>query len=287
MISWPWDSLIEGFDEETGFPIYDRAYKAEELRMILRKVFSNGVFAETPEAFTVTPDRGMTISVSAGTCHIQGDVGVEKSSRTLILSADKSLPRIDSIVLRWDNNIDVRSIELFVKKGTPAAKPERPKLTRETSVWELGICDILVPANSTTISQTNITDTRLETERCGIVTPFTTIDTTTFFLQVQAALDESQEDATRLLRQLEVEIRRAYELSQSLLDESFVGEVLSRLELLARDYIIYTTIDDDIRDMIDDDMGNPIEGSVVFKVKDGGGEVDTAVTNAQIRSLFE
>lgn len=188
MISFPWDSIVLGFDQETGFPLYDRGYKAEQLRTVLMKVFSQGVFDEQPDAFVVTENEGMSVLVSPGTCHIQGDIGVEDSTRQLVFTAASSLPRIDTVVLRWDNNIDARNIDLYVKQGVAAEVPVRPSLTRAETVWELGICDIFIPANSTAISGSRITDTRLETARCGIVTPFTTIDTTTFYNQIQAAI---------------------------------------------------------------------------------------------------
>lgn len=188
MISWPWDSLVLGKDEETGFPLYDRGYKAEELRAVLMRLFSNGVFDDTP-SFVITPGENMSVLVSPGTCFIQGDIGYEASVREIVFTAASSQPRIDTVVLRWDNNIDARSIDLYVHQGVASATPVRPTLTRTESVWELGLADIYIPANTTSISAERITDTRLETARCGIVTPFTSIDTTTFYNQLKAQTD--------------------------------------------------------------------------------------------------
>lgn len=191
MISWPWDGVEIGFDSETGFPILDREYTAEELREVLMTFFSNGVFMEQANAFTPKAGNGMEITISPGRCFIQGDVGVENSTRTMVFKAASSQDRYDTVVLRWDNNLEARHIELYVKQGTAAAKPVRPGLTRGESVWELGLCDVFIPAGTTSISQSRITDTRLETARCGSVQPFQTIDTSTFFYQIQEEVDRA------------------------------------------------------------------------------------------------
>lgn len=288
MISWPWDSLIEGFDEETGFPIYDRTYLAEQLRTVLKKVFSNGVFAETPEAFVVTTREGNNVNVSAGTCHVQGGIGVEQENRVLMFSPDSKLPRIDTIVLRWDNNIESREIDLYVKQGVAAANPVRPSLTRTESIWELGIADVLIPAGSSSITQSRITDTRLETQRCGIVTPFTTIDTTTFFNQIQQAINDNIYDIERIIRELEAETERTRELADALINETFVGQVLDILETLAKKHVMYLSIQDDATDSIDDSNGDKILGDVRFQIGgSGSGECDCeAASNAEIDTLF-
>ena len=207
MISWPWDSIVEGFDEDTGFPLYDRSYTAEELREVLMTFFSNGVFTEQADAFAPKAGTGMEITISPGRCFIQGDVGIEDIARTMVFKAASSQDRYDTVVLRWDNNLDARHIELYVKQGTASAKPTRPGLTRGETVWELGICDVFIPAGTTSISQSRITDTRLETARCGSVQPFQTINTTTFFDQIQA------------------EVNRATELAEAAIDGTLYGKL--------------------------------------------------------------
>ena len=285
MISWPWDSIVEGYDEETGFPIYDRAYRAEQLREIILRVFSEGVFAETPEAFVVRAN-GMGVKISKGTCHIRGDIGLEDEETTLLIAPSSSQNRIDTIVLRWDNNIDARHIILDVKQGTPAKNPQRPSLTRIESVWELGLADIYVTAGASSIASNKITDTRLETERCGIVTPFTTIDTTSFFQQIRNSINENIFDIDIVIRELMAQTERAKELADSLIDETFAGQVMDALEKLARKHILYTSIDDDATDAIDDNNGNKILGDVHFQIGGSGGLDYEIATNEDIDALF-
>lgn len=285
MISWPWDSVFQGFDEETGFPIGDRMYKAEQLRAIMRKVFSNGVFAETPEAFVVSVN-GMTVNVSPGTCHIQGDIGVEDETSTLMLTAAPNQNRIDTVVLRWDANISARDITIDVIQGVPAASPKRPELTRTASVWELGLADVYIPKGATSINSSRVTDTRLETSRCGIVTPFTTIDTTTFFNQIQIAIQSGTADIDRLTRELEAEIERTKELADSLIGETFVGQVMEILEELAKKHVIWLSIDDDATDAIDDSNGDRLLGDVKFGIGGSGGCDCDPASDEEIDQLF-
>lgn len=289
MISFPWDSVNLGLGDN-GFPLYDRAYKAEQLREVLKVFFSDGVFMRPAASFPVRAADGMKVIVSPGNCHIQGDIGVERSEREMVFQAASSADRIDTVVLRWDINIDARSIDLYVKQGVASATPARPALTRNESVYELGICDVFIPANSTSITQQRITDTRSESARCGFVVPFEDIDTTTFYNQIQSAIDDRisylesessrivnrlDSDSDRIVRELDAESAgqmralraetdRAVRLANQLVDETFAGEVLKRLETIAVEHTLYTTVDDSETAPISDSSGNEITGAVVF-----------------------
>lgn len=216
MKSFPWDAIVEGFDEKTGFPIYDRQYDAKDFRDVMSRFFSNGIFADEPLGFAVKAGTGMTVTVEGGTCFIDGTTGIETDTQTLIVpDADKTNPRIDTVVLRWDANLDERSIDLYVITGTPAKTPVRPALTRvKDYIWELGICDILVPAGSVSVAGTRITDTRLETARCGIVAPFAEFDTTSFYTfltnKVNSLADEVEKDSLQYLEDTKSDIDKKF-----------------------------------------------------------------------------
>lgn len=188
MRSFPFDSLDITYDENK-LPIFDRDYTAEDLREDRKAFFSDGVFMDSDQALQVTAGDGMSVLVSPGKCEINGTTGYEKNERKLVLQAASSQDRIDTVVARWNNNNDTRSIDLYVRTGVAQDVPVRPTLVRNESVFELGLGDVYIAADTTTVVPQRITDTRLETERCGIVTPFAQIDTTTFYTQIQAAID--------------------------------------------------------------------------------------------------
>ena len=189
---FPVDSIVTKLGED-GLPIYDRPYVSADLREVYANFFSNGVFMDDSTSLqVVNATGGMNVYVKAGTCHVNGAFGVETEQRTLQLdAASASLDRIDTIVARLDLAIEARSLDLHVLKGTPAADPVRPNLTRNETVWELGLADVYLPKGIATISQGRISDTRLETQRCGAVMPFVEFDTTTLFEQLKQATQDA------------------------------------------------------------------------------------------------
>ena len=188
MNGFPFDSQITGYDAD-GLPQYDRASNAEEFARLLAAFLCDGVFAQ--DMCAVTAGVGMTATVGAGACMIQGRYGYAAAAESVTFVGAEASPRIDTVALRLNLATSARGIYPCVVKGTASASPVRPALTRDATVWELGLADVLIPANSSAIAQSRITDTRLETARCGIVAAIlSAVDPTTFYNQIQAALDE-------------------------------------------------------------------------------------------------
>lgn len=217
MKSFPWDSIATSMGED-GFPRYDRNYTAEDLCEVYEAFFSDGVFLNEPEAFAVTADDGMNVTVQSGKCFISGTVGWENASRTIALQAPSESDRIDTVVLRRNANKDERKIDIYVKQGTPGTVPAEPSLTRNGNVYELGLANIFVASNDEAVSQQRITDTRLDDSRCGMVTPLLDIDTTTFFAQIQAAIDAN-------VGELQEQTERAIGLSNAALEGGLAAQI--------------------------------------------------------------
>lgn len=194
MISYPFDSQITGYAED-GSPIYDRAADSSVLRRWMANYFTDGVFhGVNSMGMRVTPGAGMEVSVSPGAVSIQGAIGIEDVARKLVLSASGTSARIDTVVARLNLETDVRSVDLYVVTGTPSQNPVRPSLTRNMSIWELGLADIRVNAGSSQLTITDITDTRYDQTRCGAVScPLSQIDTSTILEQWNAKLAELEQ----------------------------------------------------------------------------------------------
>lgn len=187
MKSYPFTSQVS-YDGE-GLPRYDRAVDSEFLRAVFKQYFSDGVFYNPAGALQVTADTGMNVQVAPGACHIQGAMAIEDSPRVLAVQASGELDRIDTVVARLDLALGVRSIDLYVLKGTPSETPAAPALTRNNTVWELGLADLFIAKSTTEISQRRITDTRLDTARCGqVIAPAAPADLEPYFAQLQAAI---------------------------------------------------------------------------------------------------
>ena len=159
-------------DPDTGavMPEFDRAVTSEPLREYIKGVITNGVLPNPSNNLQVSAGtNGMTVLVNAGFCVIEGGLAIEPNTRTLeVTSADSTHDRIDTVVARWDSNDAVRRVDLHIKAGVPASTPVRPTLTRNESIYELGLADVFVTKGVATITNEKITDTRMESARCGI-----------------------------------------------------------------------------------------------------------------------
>lgn len=188
MISFPFDSSISSYDEN-GYPIYDRASTSADFALLFSSFLKNGVFGA--QMCEVLAGSGMTATVGLGKFLIDGRFGSVKDTVETVTfeAASSSYGRYDTVVLRRDLSTSVNNMVCAVVTGTPSRSPSAPALTRDASVWELGIANVYIPARSTAISQANITDTRLDNSRCGLVAAILTdLDTTSLYTQIQAEL---------------------------------------------------------------------------------------------------
>lgn len=187
MIGFPFDSHITF--ESDGTPVYDRAITSAPLRKLIAKLLTDGVLPNPSTNLQVEAGSGMNVVVNPGFAICAGGLKLEENQRTLaIQAADSNYDRIDTVVLRWNDNDSERICDLYIVEGIPAASPLRPELTRTESIWELGLADLFINKNSSAISNQRITDTRYETARCGIISAISEFDTTTLYQQVQADL---------------------------------------------------------------------------------------------------
>jgi hypothetical protein len=170
----------------------DRKYKAEFFAKYFATFISNGVFPNPSTNLQVVANNDMTVTVKAGPGWINGYVYFNGSDLILPIEvADGALNRIDRIVLQY--NTTDRSITAKVKKGAFASSPVALDLQRDADAYELGLADVYIAAGATSIAQSNITDLRLDTTKCGIVHgTVEQVDTTTIFNQYQSWLVNTQ-----------------------------------------------------------------------------------------------
>lgn len=165
----------------------DRKYSADDLSSFFVKLISDGVFPNPSNNLKVVAKSGLTVTVKEGFGFIKAKYAENTSDYDLTLdAADTDNPRIDRIVLRLSTTN--RNITLNILKGTPAAEPEAPALTRTSTVYELCLASIAVAANATAIATADITDTRGNSSLCGYVYGLIQqIDTTDLFNQYNDA----------------------------------------------------------------------------------------------------
>jgi len=171
---------------------HDRTYKAEDWAEYFASFIGNGVFPLPSTGLQVVVSSGMDVTLKAGKAWINGYFYNNTGDLTVSLdTADGQLNRIDRVVIRWD--LTNRTIISAVKSSPFSASPTAPALQRDADIYELAVADIYVGAGVTAITQSNITDKRLDTSLCGIVAAVVDqIDTEAFNAQLQAWFVEYQ-----------------------------------------------------------------------------------------------
>lgn len=226
----------------------DRVYLAEDFAMFFSTLIANGVFPNPSTNLQVlaNEETPMAITIKPGKAWINGYLYWNPDNLVKNLESAYTNPRIDRVVIRWVSNS--REIKAYVLTGIPGAVPVAPELTRNSDVWELAIADIWVGANVTTITQANITDTRLSNDLCGIVHALVQqVDVTTIFNQYQAWYLETVNDATTdiatMLSAFQSSFNAWFASIQDILDENTAGNLLNMInDLIERMNIAETAI---------------------------------------------
>lgn len=155
-------------------PQGDRAVSDDDLRKIIRSIWSDGVMAVNPDGsdLQVQAAYGMTVRVMPGGCIISGAIGREDNIRPITIDdAHPTLKRIDRIVARFDLSESQRNIEIYKKVGTPSTTPVAPELVRQPNFYELALADVYIGAGVSEITNNAVLDQRANKELCGYVLP--------------------------------------------------------------------------------------------------------------------
>lgn len=179
---------------EKSFPFNsvskDRIYKAEDFAEYFAQLIGTGIIYKTAEALKIKADSGMNVILQSGGAFVKGRGYINTNDLSFTIeTADGVLNRVDRVVISC--NYSTRAITAKIKKGAYSAQPTAPALQRDGDVYELAIADIYIGKGVTTISQAVITDQRLNTELCGIVTGvIEQADTTEIFQQFTTYLEQ-------------------------------------------------------------------------------------------------
>ncbi len=164
---------------------YDRPTKAIDFDRHFKDLFTNGVFMSPSTNLQVLASgQDMYIAIQSGPAWINGKKYDNDSPLYLAIdTADSASARIDRVVIRCDYTR--RAVYAAVIKGAYAQTPAAPALQRDADAYELALADIAVAAGATEIRQADITDLRLNSNLCGLVSFCNSFDTTAIFNQMQ------------------------------------------------------------------------------------------------------
>lgn len=185
----------------------DREYLAEDFARYFKQFIGNGIYAQPANGLKVMSSGFMGLSVNKGEAFVDGYHGhVEETVNLILDEGDVTYARIDRIVMRL--NLLDRQWEVAVVKGTPEAVPKAPLLDRYVgeagNYYELGLATVYVKQNATSITDTEITDTRLDDETCGMVAGVVDqVDMTDLYKQFQSFLEQNITQWTEIKKQQE------------------------------------------------------------------------------------
>lgn len=166
---------------------------------------TSGVFGADGN-LSVTNNGNMTVNVADGVGWLANDDAdgtvfwndtKEQTGSELKLTvplANAVYPRIDRVVVTWATvDYSVKpSIEIL--SGTAASNPTAPALTNNTLKRQISLAQIYVGAAASKITAANVTDERLDSTVCGLVTDWVSVDTTTMQQQFKEFLQQIKEE---------------------------------------------------------------------------------------------
>lgn len=238
----------------------DRKYSAEDWAAYFALFLSNGVFYSSADRLKVTAYEGMKVKVGKGAGFIAGRMYILEADTTITLdTADGALNRIDRIVLRCDYTN--RLITIAVKKGSYSASPTAPELTRDADAYELALADVYVAAGVVTITTANITDQRLNTALCGIVTGLVEqADTQEIFDEFYAYLQEFKQTTQVDIEAWTLEQQQAYITWYTQQQEDFANWYNTHTTAWQQEF---NTWFDEVQGMLEGDVATNLTNRVI------------------------
>lgn len=197
--------------EIKSFPNNQDTYIGAEEVMRWLHGRTSGVFAAAGNAAVAaleTPGMAVTVTDGTGWLADAGGNGIVWWNDKYVTSgvllqltvdiADAALTRIDRVIVEWKTTNYVDLPEIKVLKGTASSGAAAPALTNNSTLRQISLAKITIPAGSTKITASMITDERLNPAVCGLVTDGLTVDTTTMQAQFSAFLAKIQNDLANI-----------------------------------------------------------------------------------------
>lgn len=274
----------------------DRKYNASHWANYFKPLFRSGVFNGD---LKVTANGQMSVTVATGYAWLEGYGYQNTEPLEIDLEvASGNLNRYDAIKIKLD--LSARTINAYADKGGNATAPTCPTNVRSETVYEVTIAEINIPAGTTAITQSMITDTRMDESKCGWVAgAVTQIDFsqiyeqfTTYFAEQKARIafdvedfeediGEKKEDATAYLQQYKGNVDE---------DKTAADEFLENFKQYLQNYTSqqqgeFEAWVEQIKGILDDETA----GNLLLLIQDLQSRVDiletVAVTNEVVQAI--
>lgn len=206
--------------EIKSFPNNQDEYQGAEWLIRWHHGRTSGVFGADKKAAVKAVADTMAVTVSDGLGWLSNSEGngivwwvdhekVNGSPLQLTIpTADSVLGRIDRVVVSWQTTNYVARPNVEILKGTPSTAPVPPALTNNSTLRQISLARINVPAGALAITPDLITDERLDTDVCGIVTEKVAVDTSVMQSQFEAFLNAIEDELNNLNNGVAFEFKR-------------------------------------------------------------------------------
>lgn len=173
----------------------DRRYGHNDLNIPLSALISDGVIPNRGNALQVMSNNDDTIKIMSGIAHYCGHWLVNDGVEVMAIpQSDYVYDRIDRVVVRCDETEDVRDMFIYIKQGQAQLRPTAPALEITDTVKEMCLAEIYVKKQTNVIKQSDITDTRADSNVCGwVVALIDKVDTSTLYEQWKQAYEDYYE----------------------------------------------------------------------------------------------
>lgn len=270
--SFPFDSM-DVLNEESGQMEPDREYEANIFAKYFKKFLSNGVyFGEynnyKENSMKVSLDGGMNIIVAPGAGLIEGIDFENIEERVITLDRPASGVRIDRIIIQLNNSLDTRATKLVVKQGNGTIPAE---LQRDANIYEICIAEVIT-SSSSNLSETDIQDTRLNKEVCGIVNSLISVDGEELYEQFQSYIDSVTEELVRKDQDIVMKGKITDTEGRGLSTNDFTDEYKIKLDNLSNTSVINNLNSSSSTSALSANMGRILNNSKQNNIKVGSTE---------------
>ncbi len=166
--------------------------------------------------------QGLTLTVKAGRANINGAFYWQRDDETITLEKNNATKSYN-IILRLNDNDAYRNIVLLssdINNG----------ITRSDSIYDLVLATVTVEGNASEIKGSNITDTRLDSTRCGAVTnAIKSVETLDLFTQMTELFKEVKEQNQSEMKANENEFNEWFASVKDTLDSNTAGKLSNRI----------------------------------------------------------
>ncbi len=189
------------FDAELVNGVYDRKYVADDFARYFKEFISSGMLMKESTNLQVLANGDMTVTLKKGSMIIDG-VRYDNIDDIIfeLTPADGVLNRIDRVSIVYDKTN--RDIHAEVLEGVPSYEPVAQSIRRTEEYRDYISADIYVAAGVVSITQSAITDQRINSEVCGVSVPFNEIDTSTIFNQFAVWFEETKENGEASIQKM-------------------------------------------------------------------------------------